>query len=65
MKLTNNIVRKKIYSDLSSVGLVVKRLNNERRVDHHVASSIMGSDTLLCLHRSAWGDISVAKWNWQ
>ena len=45
----------------SSVGSVAKRLNNERQIDHHVASSILGSDTLLCLQCGAWGGISVAK----
>ena len=51
--------------DPSSVDSVAKGLNNERRVIHHVASSILGSDTLLCLHRGAWGGISVAKWSWE
>ena len=47
--------------DPLSVGIVVKGLNNEHRVDHHVTSSILGNDTLLCLYRGAWGDIFEAK----
>ena len=51
----------KISKLVSNAGSVAKGLNNERRVVHHVASSILGSDTLLCLHRGAWGGISLAK----
>ena len=54
-------IEKGMKKNPSSVGSVAKGLNNERRVVHHVASSILGSDTLLCLHRGAWGGISVAK----
>ena len=42
-----------IKRDTHSVGSVAKGLNNERRVVHHVASSILGSDTLLSLHSLA------------
>ena len=50
-----------VSNDPLSVGSVAKGLNNEHQVDHHVASSILGSDTFLCLHRGAWGGISIAK----
>ena len=59
--ITDRREYKIIFPNPSSVGSVAKGLNNERRVVHHVASSILGSDTLLCLHRGAWGGISVAK----